>query len=570
VKLKGILLIGVLLGLFRNWRNSMGIERTIAATVTLGSLLFGVEGLGEIDSNVLFILVDDLKNTLGAYGDELAMTPNFDALFAQSVQFENMHSQKSECAPSRASMLSGMRPDRIRLWNFQPVFRKRNKKLMTLPGLFRQKGYNVEGVGKVFDNRSFGRNFGSKPQRAPDLCRRKRQKWCSWDRYVTFERIKKNYGNICKNGGTEFFPGSGLPPLDRTSHLVYSFPDELEAKDKDVCFIDLAIERLEHLASANKPFFLAVGFSRPHMPWTMPQRIKEHFDAIPDASFEPDPTPPGYWTDISLEWSRSWSREMTQYDDYASVSTANRVRGYYGAVAFVDELLGQLLDALNAFPKVANNTHIVVWGDHGFHLGDRDIWAKKTVFDQATRIPFAIKPSQKWLEENPDVEIVVPKNRVFSPTDSVDIFPTLADLCEIKLPKRMGLAGTSLVPLIRDPTSAVRAAAVSQYESYVQIPGTREIMGYSIRTTHYRLVVYVPEFKANNLRRKKAYRGRDLFKNVLGVYHYSKPGGIETENQVDNPEHKEARKKLLELFRNAKDRNWSDLINQMPFDHPEN
>ncbi|GBG31217.1 Iduronate 2-sulfatase [Hondaea fermentalgiana] len=544
--------------------------RTATRSVLALALALGVLSVGpraaEGQHNVLLVIVDDLRPTLGAYDDEVAISPNFDAFFQQSVQFSNAHSSRAECAPSRASMLAGQRPDRTRVHNFRPVFRKYNKKLVTLPGHFRKAGYRVEGVGKLFDGRSFfssSATIGANP--FPDLCDdANTKKECSWDAGIRKQDFQLNTDDMCGNNGTEFFPGSGEDPLERHTFLSYSFPDELEAKDEDYCAITVAIRALQKLANADEPFFLAVGISKPHMPWVRPDSITAQYLDMPDSLFEPPSYDDEYWLDTHVRWSQAPSNELQSYLDYASVSGANRTRAYYGAVTFVDAQFGRLMTALDSM-DVAANTHVVVWGDHGFHLGDRDLWGKKTVFDQATRVPLGVRPASTWLVDNQDVADAGIGAQVMSPVDSVDILPTLLDLCALELPKVTDRAGTSLVPLMRDPSSAVRAAAISQYDAY----STRNKMGYSIRSTNYRLVVYVPKRKVYSRKRNVLpYKKNAFVTSRLALYHYTSAGQIELVNHIDDPAHAHAKTALLQLFRDNVDRDWTNLLGEIPFDHP--
>lgn len=548
-------------------RSGLFTKRLFTSVLVLLMSLDNLAGVAAVAKpNVLYVLFDDLRPTVGSYDDDVAKTPYLDAFFAQSVQFDNMHSSKAECAPSRASMMAGQRPDRIRIWDFKPKFRKNNPKLVTLPGHFRKAGYRTVMVGKVYDNRSFYKTSkkGTKTVKpAPDLCNTKRpKKECSWDSGIVKQAIQVNQNDMCQNNGTEYFPGSGASdPYDQHLHLAYSYDDAFQSKDQDYCVTSVAIQQLETLAAAGEPFFLAVGIVKPHLPWVRPQSIADHFAALPDSDFEVPSYNSTYWKDTHVRWSKSNSAELSSYDDYASYSDVDRVRGYYGATTFADEQFGRLLGALDAMP-IANNTFVIVWGDHGFHLGDRDLWGKKTIFDQATRVPFGIRPAETWLADNQDVANNGIGARVLAPTDSVDILPTLLDLCNIDLPSLSDRAGASMVPLMRNPAGSIRAAAISQYEAY----SVRNYMGYSIRSSNYRLVLYAKERKLNSKNRKVLPYKKSVDSSRLALYYYDEPGQIELVNHVNDPTHAAAYAELLQLFKQNKDRDWTHLIGVKPFD----
>jgi len=504
--------------------------------------------------NVLFIMIDDLKPSLGVYGDEQAVTPNMDALVNKGTRFDNMHSSISECAPSRAAMLTGRRNDEIRLWRFRPNLRRYNRRLTTLPGAFRRLGgYRTEAIGKAFDLRSF------RTQDREDICSKRNNKYCSWDWFRSFKNLRDT--NICGQR-PEYFPGKTKRKDSRFLHLIYNYSDNSAPLDIDHCIASVAVSRLKHLASnaANKkkPFFLAIGFAKPHMPWTYPESVHQIFASRDDSLFEPPTHEPEFWTDHSSKWSMAPNREMLTYIDHANFSTPQRVKGYYAAVTFVDQQIGRIMDTFNndINPSVRDNTIIVLWGDHGFHLGDRNMWGKKTNFDTSTRIPFAIVPSKNFIEEK---EIAV-GSHVVSPTDSVDIYPTLMELCKLRT-RWLRLSGSSLVSLLYNPRAAVRSAAISQF----QANGKSRFMGYSIRTTHHRLIIYV----------KRSLRGRiAFFKNKVSsrhtqLYHYTEPGGIERVNHFRDPAYADAAKQLMSLFLKVKDKSWSHLLGKEPFDHSE-
>ncbi|CAK9027090.1 Ulvan-active sulfatase (Arylsulfatase) (Polysaccharide utilization locus H protein P18) (PUL H protein P18) (Sulfatase family S1 subfamily 7 protein P18) (P18_S1_7) [Durusdinium trenchii] len=523
--------------------------------------------------NVLFLLVDDLKPALGSYDNELAITPHMDKLMRSGVQFDNMHSNKAECAPSRLSLLTGHRSDYLRTWGFLPTFRTRNPNLMTMPGHFREHGYRVEAVGKVFDTRSFVKSPSTKQKRlgitpAPvDLCRSSEERVCSFDLSIEKTAVIMDGDGVCQNNGTQFFPGWGGDVLKKRNFLTWAYDEEHAGSDLDACITTAAQERLQVLVQGEQPFFLLVGFSQPHLPWVFPKRILDLYENVTDSEFAPPEEQGLFWRDSKVSWSRHASQEMKTYRNWRRVSKPDRVKAYYAAVTHVDEQIGNLLGTLNETPDVADRTIVLLWGDHGFHLGEQNLWGKKTLFEHGTRIPFGIAPPRAYRDKHP----VVVGSRVQTPTDSTDIFPTLVEMCNIPGPtvgkefENLPRAGASLVPLLQDPTSWVRAAAVSQYES----GKSRLFMGYSLRSHSYRLNIYVRERNPNKRTSLVAFRKRKVATSKLALFHYASSSDLEVRNLIDHPDHAEAKQALLKLFYATTTRNWDDsLLGVQPFDHP--
>jgi len=518
--------------------------------------------------NVLFLSVDDLKPTLGAYGDKVADTPNIDRLLAQGLRFENMHAQKTECAPSRISMLSGKRNDAIRMWGFNEDYRARNPSKATLPGQLRINGYETIAVGKILDNRNFPDIDATKT--GPDECTKSSQTRCSFDEYTTIQMFYDD-PKYCDGQTALRWPTDdvSLNQEDKRLHLVYEFGDHLTTRHIDYCVANKAINELKRLAGSSKPFFLAIGFAKPHMPWTAPVKDFAGFRKVPDSEFEPPPAfsealaENDFWTDTSsLLTQVEANGELNAFYDSVQYDIAERARAYYASTRFVDRQIGKILDVLEngIDATVRNNTMVILWGDHGFHLGEFGLWGKKTILEHATRVPFGIVPPRHYLSQPQNVDIVANGvgKATIAPTDTVDMYPTVLEIVGVARPTSPSrLAGTSLVPLLRDPSSSVRSAAISEYESY----GRSNYMGYSIRTKHYRLIAHVRLYKSNGALAKNSHE-------KLELYRYINPGVFETVNQIDNPAFAHAKKSLLKILTDAYDGNpdWTHLIGKIPFD----
>jgi len=560
--------------------SSMVLEVSMARQIFILALILArcIEGK---DYNVVLITVDDLKPTIGAYGDTVADTPNMDALLERGLRFENMQCQKSECAPSRASMISGKRNDAIKIWGFEPDFRKNNPDLMTWPGHMRwERNYRSEAVGKIVDNRSF---FGSKFNgiKKPDWCQSAEEQFCSFDEYITLQDLWDESFTLdgehpCGQYALRW-PSDPVNPemeADKQFQLLFEFPDELETRHIDYCVRVTAVKRLRALAERNQPFWLGIGFSNPHMPWTATKSDWDHFRKIPDSIVK---TPPEYAEGVLDESSffsdNSFTRpdsnqELQSYDPNELTDLGERARGYYASTRFVDRQIGEIMNVIDneLGEEVRENTIIIFWGDHGFHLGGyNDLWGKKTVFEHGTRVPAAIIPAKAWVDESPGTRSAGVGSYTDCPLDTVDLMPTVLDMLDLGLPlngrgNEVKIAGTSLVPLFANPQDCVRSAAVSQYETY---DGNNDFMGYSIRTKCFRLIIFMKLDKGTGVvnTRKRRRIEREL-------YQYAEPGHWEAEDLIDDDSFNSIESNLESIVDAQFDRDWTHLIegNPKPFD----
>ena len=388
--------------------------------------------------NVLMIAVDDLNDWVGPLGGHpLARTPNLDRLAARGVTFANAHCQAPMCNPSRTSLLTGMRPSTTGVYALNPWFRTAEplKELVTLPQAFNQAGYATMCTGKVFHD-------GMPP--------------------------KKTDGNEFANWG---FVGTQHEAATRKSaHAVdegrligwgvFSGPEE-ELNDYKVA--SWAIDQLKS-PPADKPFFLAVGFRRPHVPCLAPQK---YFDLYPDDDSllppvkenDRDNVPPAadylHWK--IPEKRLTWLKEHHQW--------RHLVRSYLASISFMDAQLGRLLDALDASGK-ADNTIIVLWSDHGWHLGEKGMTGKLTLWERSTRVPLMFA--------GPGVA----KGKCVRPAELLDVFPTLAEMCGLSAPAN--LEGHSLTPQLKDPDAPREFPAIT----------TQNLDNTSIRTERFRYIRY--------------------------------------------------------------------------------
>jgi len=403
--------------------------------------------------NVLFIAVDDLRPALACYGDQVAVTPNIDALAARGTLFGRAYCQQAVCCPSRLSLLTGRRPDTIEVWDLSTHFRDRLPNLVTLPQHFKNHGYHTQSIGKIYHG-------GGRPSKDPPSWSVEARHDYVRDPQVRYALEKNLKGEGLKRSSTE---AADVPD----SHYI----------DGIVC--DAALETLAELKQGKRPFFLAVGFRKPHLPFCAPQKYWDLYDpaAIPPPAFGTFPTG-------APEWAvRTWN-ELEGYKDIPSDGklTAKKIRrlrhGYYACVSYVDALIGRLLQRLDEL-ELSDNTLIVLWGDHGYHLGEQGLWTKANNYELSTRVPLIIsRPDQAMAGARCDALV-----------EFVDVYPTLAELCGLAAPA--GVEGTSLVPLMQDPDRDWKRAVFSQYpraETGFRHKRHGDVMGYAIRTQRFRYV----------------------------------------------------------------------------------
>jgi iduronate 2-sulfatase len=399
--------------------------------------------------NVLFIVVDDLQPALGCYGDSLAYTPNIDRLAARGVVFERAYCQEAVCAPSRSSVLTGLRPDALKVWGLTRHFRDGNPGVVTLPEYFRRNGYATASAGKIYHDPKSHQDPAS---------------WSIPARYNVTENRQGHKYVLPKNLGG----GKGAA----TERLNVADSAYIDGK-----VADAALQLLHTVKDS--AFFLAVGFRRPHLPFSAPDKYWRLHDGkrfIVHNDRNPQHVPP-----IALHNSEELRgyRGMPKQGPLSDQAAQHLRQGYYAAVSYVDAQIGRLLAELQRL-HLLENTVIVLWSDHGYHLGQQGLWCKSTNFENAARVPLIIADPaarQKGARAKGLVELV-------------DIYPTLLDIC--RLPAGRNLAGTSLRPLVygnANTKAGHKDFALSQFiRPYKALFRDDDIavMGYSLRTERYR------------------------------------------------------------------------------------
>ncbi|MDA1068607.1 MAG: sulfatase [Verrucomicrobia bacterium] len=411
--------------------------------------------------NVLFIATDDLRVELGCYGQEWIHSPNLDKLASQSTLFTRAYCQAALCNPSRASLLTGLYPDTLGVIDLPTHFRRVVPDVTTLPEYFKNHGYFTQNIGKVFHNGHHGDMHGD-PQ--------------SWS--VPSELFYASHGTdvVTPPALIENQKNNTVSELLNVRAENYDVPDTAYFDGR---IAEKAVAALGALAKEDRPFFLAVGFWKPHLPFNAPKKYWDYYTGNPEIKKQllpenanwPEGTP-GIAGHDGKELMRSFETKL----DEEQIGLLRE--GYYAAVSYVDAQVGKVLDALDRL-DLTENTVIVFWSDHGFHLGEKGLWCKNSCFDLDTRVPLIIRTAGQT------------KGQVsHSLVELVDLYPTLLELCGFPLDKPLAgqaLQGRSLVPVLENPNMQVRQAAFSQNMRPTNAKlEEREAMGYTIRTERYR------------------------------------------------------------------------------------
>ncbi|HSZ54913.1 MAG TPA: sulfatase [Tepidisphaeraceae bacterium] len=414
--------------------------------ILFGFVLLAFTGIANAQANgrklnVLFIAVDDMNTDVGCYGSPLVKSPNIDRLAARGVRFDRAYCQYALCSPSRSSLMTGLRPDTTRVFDLQYHFRQGLPHVVTLSQMFMNNGYFAARIGKIY-------HYGN----PGDIGTNSLDDRASWMERVnpagrdhtTLELDVMNYT-----------PDRGLGAA--MAFLADKTGTDQQHTDGKVA--DETIKMLER--HKDKPFFIAAGFYKPHCPWITPAKYFDLYsmDQIQLPKITPD-TPKDY-PPLALTSTQPWPYFNVTLDQARECK-----RAYYAAISFVDAQIGRLLDAVDRL-GLADNTIIVFWSDHGFHLGEHGLWFKQSCFEEAARVPLIF---------------CVPGNKNAGKTsrrlvELVDLYPTLADLTGLTRPKN--LEGFSLRPLLDDPSASWEHAAFTQVE---RGPGP----GHSVRTERYR------------------------------------------------------------------------------------
>jgi len=493
--------------------------------------------------NILFIAVDDLKPVLGCYGDTLIKTPNIDRLAKRSTVFLANYCQQAVSGPTRASLMTGRRPDYTKVWDLKTRMRDINPDILSMPQYLAEQGYQSLGIGKIYDVRCVDK-YQDKPSWSIPYYKVEDQYYyknirplSNYQNPETREKILKYRNDALKKGLSQSDANDYASQHVQPSVECLDLPDNAY---QDGALLVKAKEILKVLSNDKKPFFFAVGFIKPHLPFVAPKKYWDLYkrDEMPLAPFQKH-------AKNSPELAYHYSHELRAYTDIPPLASFTDIKvnhisvpiekqkelihGYYACISYVDAQIGKLINTLDSL-GLAKNTIIVLWGDHGWQLGDHDLWCKQTNFENATHAPLLISSP------------TLSPGKTKSMTEFVDIFPTICNLTGLQIPET--LEGKSLVPLMTNPKANVKEYSVSQFPH-------DEKMGYSIRTKHYRLTYWM----------EIGFRSNQPFSNDLVIakelYDYEKDP-LETVNVIEDKKYsavvKQMEEKMIEYFKSKENK----------------
>ena len=461
--------------------------------------------------NVLMIPVDDLRPQMGCYGYDQIVSPNFDRLAASGTLFRRAYTMVATCSPSRTCLMTGLRPDSTRVYDLVTHFRTTVPDVVTLPQHFQKHGYESVGMGKIYHG-----SLNDMP---------------SWDRWIDV-----------KSGATWLDPETqawqkrlvkeadekGLKGKDRSRRTRGTVTECMDVPDNayfDGAMTDRAVKELKAFADSGKPFFMAVGYKKPHLAFIAPKRYWDLYDREDIATaanpFHPRNMPKGAVDSFPGEMnSYCDARELADKqkaagkNDWPDAFAKQLIHAYYACISYIDAQVGRLLDTLEE-TGLADNTVVMLWGDHGWHLGENGTWGKHTNLEWGTHAPLMVRvPGQ------PN-----PGKGTNAIAEFVDVYPTLADACGLPIPKHC--EGVSIMPLLKKPKRKWKSSAFSQFRKTIN--GV-SCMGYTMRTDLFRYTEW----------RSRA----DLTEVVARELYDHRKNHDENENVISNPEYAKITKEL--------------------------
>lgn len=462
--------------------------------------------------NVVFILVDDLKPLINSFGEEQMITPNLDAFAKESVAFTNAHAQQAVCAPSRVSFMTGMRPDYTQVLDLKTRMRDKNSDALTIAEHFKNNGYTTVGLGKVLHGAknndpqswtSFIKDEDLPYSKTPaDLQYHNAKTHHLYDSLVKAKTKKGKIKPILKKANAR-------PSLESVDVGDEAYADGAIAK--------MSIELMSELKNDSKPFFITIGFRKPHLPFTPPKKYWDLYNRssikLAEYQFRAKESPDfAYHNFGELKNYSDIKRNIDAQGYVLEAKQKQLIHGYYASVSYVDTQIGKVLNYLES-SGLKENTTVVLIGDHGWHLGDHGLWNKHSNFEQATRTPFYVMSpkTQKNIQNS-------------SPVELIDAFPTICDLAGVEKPNH--LHGESLTPILSGKENKVKEVALSQYPRH----GGR--MGYAIRSDRYRYI----EWRKGNYKKSIDYIHGEV--EAVELYDYE-TDPLETRNLASDKKYKD-------------------------------
>ena len=421
----------------------------------IGSLLlFAAMDTPPAKPNVLLICVDDLKPVLGCYGDKVVKTPNIDRLASRSFRFDAAYCNQAVCSPSRNALLTGLRPQTLGIYDLGTNFRQGRQNAVTMPQWFKANGYSAQGMGKIF-HVGHGNTNDEASWSVPYF----RGKVVDYALPENKRELSREEAMFDNKSPANLPRGAALENAD--------VPDDTYSDGK---VASEAIRRLEAAAkNPGEPVFLAVGFLKPHLPFCAPRKYWDLYKTdqfqLPAVRRAPEGAPA--YAPTAFGELRNY-KDVPDKGEIPEDLQRKLIHGYHAAISYMDAQVGKVLDALDASP-LKDNTVIVLWGDHGWHLGDHGMWSKHTNYEQATRIPLLVKAAGQTKGGASGAMV-----------ETVDIYPTLCELAGLKTPEK--LDGISFAPLVTGKS----AQGERDHVTHVFPRGNR--LGRAIRTPTHRFV----------------------------------------------------------------------------------
>lgn len=435
------------------------MNRNISMLAAIGLGLTAATAFGQQKErrNVLFIAVDDLRPELGCYGHPLVKSPNIDRLAQGGLLFTRAYCQQAVCNPSRASLLTGLRPETLKVLDLPTHFRDVYPDALTIPQHFKSQGYFTQRFGKIFHV-----GHGNRDDALSWSVRAPRVSVPAADRPA----------DVANAAAPVAAAASGRNASLHANDLPYESRDVADNALPDGVIADQAIEALQQ--AKDRPFFLAVGFHKPHLPFVAPKKYWDlyHPDQIRLAANPHHPQDAPAYANNDAGELRNY-KGMPKKGAIPDDEARRLIHGYYACVSYTDAQIGRVLAELDKL-GLREKTIVILWGDHGWQLGEHATWCKHTAWETATWAPLIISvPGQKTAG-----------TRTNALVEFVDVFPSLVDLCGLPMPP--GLEGLSFKPLIEDPQREWKTAAFSVWPK--KIPGQGDGFGRALRTDRYRLV----------------------------------------------------------------------------------
>jgi len=416
--------------------------------------LFAAMDTPPAKPNVLLICVDDLKPVLGCYGDKVVKTPNIDRLASRSMRFDAAYCNQAVCSPSRNALLTGLRPQTLGIYDLGTNFRQGRQNAVTLPQWFKANGYSAQGMGKIF-HVGHGNTNDEASWSVPYF----RGKVVDYALPENKRELSREEAMFDNKSPANLPRGAALENAD--------VPDDTYSDGK---VASEAIRRLEAAAkNPGEPVFLAVGFLKPHLPFCAPRKYWDLYktDQFQLPAFRRAPEGAPAYAPTAFGELRNY-KDVPDKGEIPEDLQRKLIHGYHAAISYMDAQVGKVLDALDASP-LKDNTVIVLWGDHGWHLGDHGMWSKHTNYEQATRIPLLVKAAGQTKGGASGAMV-----------ETVDIYPTLCELAGLKTPEK--LDGISFAPLV----TGKNAQGERDHVTHVFPRGNR--LGRAIRTPTHRFV----------------------------------------------------------------------------------